>query len=293
MSELDEYLGTSSGGGWEQPAPQTSLTVGGEGPGDPHVIIGRDEDGNAVVIVWPPDDPVSGAVVLPGVMKAGAVGGVPGMVILGPQYADGHEQPSVFISGATATSRINFLADEIAVFGDRITLDAAALGITLAGEVTTGTLNVQTNLNVPPLTDSSVVDSNSTDITFNNTVPAAGVPVCGIVFTAPPSGKVWVTVGGITSSANNGHAAIIGWEMREGNVIGSGFVFKGTDISFALVGGKAVTAGGVAQIGASRRRQIGGLTPGQQYNVRTMHWLDPGPATCGLIDREISVEPVF
>lgn len=119
---------------------------------------------------------------------------------------------------------------------------------------------------------------------------AAGSPVVGVAFTAPPSGSVFVTVSGTMTQSNNGFETRLSWEMREGSTIGSGTVFQATSSLRAVVCGRAVNASGPAMVSASYRRLVPGLTAGSSYNARCMYSVSGG--TGGFESREITIEPV-
>lgn len=127
---------------------------------------------------------------------------------------------------------------------------------------------------------------------FSNTTPAAGTPAAGFSFTAPPSGKVYLTVTGQIECAVNGNTALLGYEVRTGGTVGSGTVVLGASFNRAVETSKAVNAGAAARITASNRFLATGLTPGATYNVQTMHWMSPaGTGTVSF--RQILMEPVL
>lgn len=125
-----------------------------------------------------------------------------------------------------------------------------------------------------------------------NTSPAVGSPVVGTAFVAPPSGAVFVTVGGNLAQSAVGNETILGWHMKTGNVLNAGTDVKTPDVEYAIRAGRAVVSGGgTATFAGSRRRPWIGLTPGATYNVVTKHWVTGG--TGSLDQREVIVEPVF
>lgn len=141
----------------------------------------------------------------------------------------------------------------------------------------------------------AVEDTTQTSIT--SATFAAGSPVCGIAFVAPPSGKVWVTVsGGVIATLTAGATRRIelSWELREGSTVGSGSVITAADLGRALAAEVGATSGDVAGVHGSHRTQVSGLTPGAAYNVRTMHRANIGNSVTGTIRaRKLAVEPVF
>lgn len=156
--------------------------------------------------------------------------------------------------------------------------------------------------NVGPIIEQAI---EPTAFTFNNTSYSATannqgltVPVCGLNFIAPASGIVEIGVGGSIESQNNRNGVLLGWELRTGSTIGSGTIIVGASSPRALQGPQSVSDLGEARIGASRWSVVGsvnlvpaGLTPGDPYNLRTMHVISPGPATGKVFDRDITVRP--
>jgi len=135
---------------------------------------------------------------------------------------------------------------------------------------------------VPP------VSADGTDITaITSTTPAAGSPVVGTTFTAPPSGRVWVNLSGGLYAEAASTEVILGWELRTGGTIGSGTVVSG----YAANGDLGISTGrGItSQITTTRREPVSGLTPGSVYNVRTMHWV--GVGTGRVTYRKLVIEP--
>lgn len=121
---------------------------------------------------------------------------------------------------------------------------------------------------------------------------AAGSPACGTAFTAPDSGKVKITVSGSITQGTNGNEMRLGFEVRTGSTVGSGTSTLAADRFRAYVIGRAVNTGGAAYGSASYGPYLlTGLTPGDPYNVRTMHQVSGG--TGGLEYRSVLVEPVL
>jgi hypothetical protein len=139
-----------------------------------------------------------------------------------------------------------------------------------------------------------VMVSDSTDITgISSGGAAAGSPVVGTSFVAPPSGQVWINVSGWMWSSLNTVQVILGFELRAGATVGSGTVVTAVNAERALITPRAVTSGGPADLNATRRVLQTGLTPGSSYNVRTMHWVNPGGSVAGTVSfRSLSVEPI-
>jgi hypothetical protein len=129
-------------------------------------------------------------------------------------------------------------------------------------------------------------ESNSTTSYLPGTNPV------GVAFTAPPSGRVMITLSSYFGQTTNTNEAIVSFSLRTGNVIGSGTVVLGASGNRALVCGMAVNASAPARLQASRRIAVTGLTPGSPYNVRIEFATSPAGAVA-IFTREIIVEPCF
>jgi hypothetical protein len=193
-------------------------------------------------------------------------------------------------------------------------IDALISGVILCTSATrptarTGTVIYETDTKIvkiydgtawrrTPLFDSEtlgtagVIETTSlTGITSGSFI--TGSPACGVAFTAPPSGGVYVTVSGHLKQANNANNIMLGFEVRSGNSVGAGSVQVSGSSARALVAGNAVNASAPVELTASRRCRIqaGTLTPGAAFNVQTLHLVSGG---AGTIDyRELIVEPVL
>jgi hypothetical protein len=124
-----------------------------------------------------------------------------------------------------------------------------------------------------------------------STTPAAGSPVCGMTFVAPPSGVVTIGVGGDIDQTQNTFVSILGWELRTGGTIGSGTIIQGANANYAFMLGGAVTTGGSPEGNATALRVITGLVAGDTYNVRTMHWVNGAGGTMNVYNRLLTVLP--
>lgn len=133
----------------------------------------------------------------------------------------------------------------------------------------------------PVSTFSATANNGVTGTSF-----AAGTPVVGVAFTAPASGSVWVNVTGHLEQTIASRFGYLSFEMRLGATVGSG-----------AVNHTAVTQEGVGvgqgRISASTRTLVTGLTPGDSYNVRTMHVATPSGSNVNIIFRTIVVEPIL
>lgn len=118
------------------------------------------------------------------------------------------------------------------------------------------------------------VFSGTNILGFVDTSPVAGSPVCGVSFTAPPSGIVYVTIAASIQTNNSGTVELI-TQVRSGGTIGTGTLVY--DAS-ATDGEPRLNAFGVAAAGvsASARSCVVGLTPGDIYNAHTAHFVSSG-----------------
>lgn len=111
---------------------------------------------------------------------------------------------------------------------------------------------------------------------------AAGSPACGVTFKAPASGVVEIIPSGHFQQNSVGGFAYLSFELRQGAVIGSGTVVQAPLPDLAL-GTSGRTSG-------SRVCTVAGLTPGADYNVRTMQTTTaPGATGFSIFYREIQV----
>jgi len=84
-------------------------------------------------------------------------------------------------------------------------------------------------------------------------------------FVAPPSGIVEVTVASqLRTVTTVGQSAIVGFEIKDGAVIGSGGSIQAFDAN------KAVLNANLGQVRSERTYQVTGLTAGATYNIRTI-----------------------
>lgn len=146
-----------------------------------------------------------------------------------------------------------------------------------------------------PKHTSSDDDFAFTNETFSATssTPSGGAGLCGTSFVAPPSGWVFITVGGTVQSTINGGSAMLSFEVRVGSSIGSGSVVQAASSLRCLRTSEAVNTSAPAMISSTWRSLLTGLTPGATYNVRAMHAVaGVENASGGIFQRYLLVEPV-
>lgn len=144
-----------------------------------------------------------------------------------------------------------------------------------------------TNAVMRPVSAGATADEVVTSSTF---VP--GDLMVGLTFTAPPSGRVYVTLSAYFQQAINGESSMVGFALRTGAVIGSGTIVLPSNGDRALICGDAVNSGSPARLQASRRALITGLSAGTAYNVVVEMTTTAGGSNSTFY-REILVEPVF
>lgn len=129
-------------------------------------------------------------------------------------------------------------------------------------------MNAQIRDNVLSIVYAPVAVEDRTDTAIlSNTSFTSGTTV-GITFTAPDSGKLYLTVRAHMECYTTGETCYVGWELRAGGTYGTGTIIQAADTELSVgIGGTGTT-----RIAASNRHPVfTGLTAGSTYNVRTMH----------------------
>lgn len=128
-------------------------------------------------------------------------------------------------------------------------------------------------------------NTDGTDMLAQSTTDptwAAGSPVCGVTFKAPATGIIDVVVSGHIEQNSVGGFVYLGFELRQGAVIGSGTVVQAPVPDHSL--------GASHRVSGTRYCSVSGLTPGADYNVRTMQTTSaPGATGFDIFYREIAV----
>lgn len=108
-------------------------------------------------------------------------------------------------------------------------------------------------------------------------------PLCGVTFVAPPSGRVLLSFKGQLVNNSAAQFTIIGFELRTGDVLGSGnVVLAGSDDN-------CLANQSTAQFQFGTSVLIESLTPGDSYNTQLGHRVTGGTGT--ILRRHISVVP--
>lgn len=139
----------------------------------------------------------------------------------------------------------------------------------------------------PPVQAGDGVDQSTSSSTAS-----MGSPSIGVVFTAPPSGRVRLHLfGGLRLTVNANGAVYLGVQVRTGAVIGSGsMVFDGLNTE---PGCRVFYTGALAYITSASSAMVEGLTPAAQYNASLWHFVTPTSTTTGVImARQVGVDPL-
>ncbi|GAA4100970.1 hypothetical protein [Nonomuraea soli] len=120
-----------------------------------------------------------------------------------------------------------------------------------------------------------------------STTPAAGSPEVSVTFIAPTSGSVLLSVGLSARCATGGNRTFLAPEVRLTNVAGA------VVVAASSVAPRGVSCPGEPSVFPYRTRTtlLTGLTPGQQYFARTMHWASAASPAVDLQVRDITVTP--
>lgn len=118
---------------------------------------------------------------------------------------------------------------------------------------------------------SSVVNRQDTAITeITSTTYATGGTVCGVAFTAPPSGRVLILWNGQLDHDTAGRETLLSIRVGTGEDLGLGTqVFGASDNVCLSKGGTVRDRNGVSHL-------LDGLTAGNVYNVALMHRVTTG-----------------
>jgi len=133
--------------------------------------------------------------------------------------------------------------------------------------------------------DGALTNGTTTSTAFTNTLTTSLIR--GVTFTAPPSGKVTVTVstGGFNSTA--AQYTLVDFEVRAGATIGSGTVIRASDEnSCSQFQSSTATQAGQHSVSGV----VTGLTPGTTYHASITYRVTANTGTFNR--RKIIVTPV-
>lgn len=139
---------------------------------------------------------------------------------------------------------------------------------------------VASDLNLQDVSNADATLRTTTSTAYTSTLTAPNI--CGVAFTAPPSGKVKIHFD--VDSANSGNNFTgTSPEVRQGSTVGSGTVFQ------AAADSTSVSTGSTTFESQGRMTLVTGLTPGTVYNVALCHRVVAG--TGSFDRREVTVAP--
>lgn len=123
---------------------------------------------------------------------------------------------------------------------------------------------------------------DASDTSTSTSYTTTDMTTCGTAFIAPASGRVLVHIGALLDN-NGANTTFLSFEVRQGDVVGSGTVVQ------AAIDNNSISWLNVNEADFGRSFVISGLTPGDDYNVRLMHKTSAGTLT--LQYRTVVVEP--
>ncbi|MFC6156141.1 hypothetical protein [Kribbella jiaozuonensis] len=141
-----------------------------------------------------------------------------------------------------------------------------------------------------------VASDTNTEGPYSNTTATSGTNVCGVAFTAPASGAVLVHWKADFWSSQTDKVSFVSMEVRTGATVtagaGSGSQVVASNSNDALKVSGTVTSGVEARLGAGTFRLITGLTPGNSYHVRLMHFTEAS-GNITVFYRQVVVQPML
>ena len=169
--------------------------------------------------------------------------------------------------------------------------DLAAATENLATDVETELVRIDAD--VAAITGlTHTVGSSTATFTSTSTTFVSGATPFGVTFVAPPSGVVFITMGGYFRQSQDGGVALMSYTVRTGGTMGSGnTVGSAANANRALICGGVVETSQPIYFQASRGPIAwGSLTPGNTYNARVEVAVDNGGGI-DVVYRELLVVP--
>lgn len=132
-------------------------------------------------------------------------------------------------------------------------------------------------------------DSTS-NLNIGSTTYVAGTPIVAVLFIAPTSGRVLLSVGAGMEDNGGADRVHVAPQIREDSASGS--IIYAADVAGRGVGSAGSNAGYEYR---SRTTLITGLTPGRTYHAQVLHKVSDAtdPDTADIACREIVVVPTF
>lgn len=134
---------------------------------------------------------------------------------------------------------------------------------------------------------SDVEDAVGTLTATAYTATLTGGTACGVVFTAPLSGKIEVLYNSLMQNSAAG-VTYSAPQIREGSTIGTGTLFLTADDTYALTFQTNANTLNVA-LRYGGNLYVSGLVAGRVYNVQLMHRVTAGTGTVSR--KRLSIEP--
>lgn len=150
-------------------------------------------------------------------------------------------------------------------------------------------LNANTNAGATVAETNNATSGTTTSTSYTNTLTTGAM--CGVPFTAPPSGKVIVyfTAGSVHNTA--GGSCTTSFAVKSGTTVGSGTTFPGfaANDSWSVFNQGSTANNDAAS--SSGFKSVTGLTPGSSYNATLEYKVTAGTGT--FVGRVISVVPTL
>jgi hypothetical protein len=168
--------------------------------------------------------------------------------------------------------------------------DLASATEDLAGAVETKFVSVDAAISSINGLSTAIATESTTQPAYSSTTFTAGSQVCGVAFTAPPSGMVVVHWKAYFQAAINDKMSFVGCEIRTGAAISSGTVVVAANSTDAIAIGGTVTSGVPVRLKGATYKLITSLTPGSAYHARLMYQTETG-GNITVFTREVMVVP--
>ncbi len=133
------------------------------------------------------------------------------------------------------------------------------------------------------VTDTETTAGTTTSVSYTATLTSG--TACGLVFTAPKSGKVLVLNTAQIDCSSSAQTSLMSFAIRSGSSIGSGTVF------LAASDDDAVRNLGTNEIQVTHAVEVTGLTAGSTYNAQQAFRVSGG-ATATYARKRLAVIPV-
>jgi hypothetical protein len=193
-------------------------------------------------------------------------------------YGFDYEEPSS-LPGTTLTGGVAGDSPILAVQVDTALASLDSQVNANSSAISTNTSNIA-SITLPP----TVEDDQQGNIeNISSTSYVAGSPECAVLFTAPPSGRVKISVSASMKTPSSGELIFVSFEVRIGSTGGTTIVSATDGACIAAQGSGQIFINGFSKL-------VGSLDPGETYAARTMHRVNGG-TDGSLFHRIIIAEP--